>query len=226
MWRALFAVLWMRLPGRVGSCGVKSVRGCIGRPRRVDGGRTDGTEHRSRGGLDGRRLQPPGDAGGHCRERNGRDPRRLRWEQPDCDTRGDEACRDNGDDRWRDDRTDDCGRFRASARRRRATPVPRRPTVPATVSSAATTAPATTAPTQAAAAAGTPKKGGTLTASISNENASLDPLTSGFLSERELYYNMYDSLVAIDTNLKIIPGWRNRGRRRTRRPTSSTCART
>ena len=76
-------------------------------------------------------------------------------------------------------------------------------TAPATVSSAATTAP-TTAPTQAAAA-GTPKKGGTLTAAIGNENASLDPLTSGFLSERELYYNMYDSLVAIDTSLKIIP---------------------
>ncbi len=81
---------------------------------------------------------------------------------------------------------------------------------PATVSSgsaaagAATAAP-TTAATQAASAAGTPKKGGTLTASISNENATLDPLTSGFLSERELYYNMYDSLVAIDTSLKIVP---------------------
>jgi peptide/nickel transport system substrate-binding protein len=77
---------------------------------------------------------------------------------------------------------------------------------PATVSSGgATTAAPTTAPTQAAAAAGTPKKGGTLKAAIGNENATLDPLTSGFVSERELYYNMYDSLVAIDTNLKIIP---------------------
>lgn len=61
-----------------------------------------------------------------------------------------------------------------------------------------------TAATQAPSA-GAPKKGGTLRAAQSNENATLDPLTSGFVSERQAYYNMYDSLVAIDTNLKIIP---------------------
>ena len=54
-------------------------------------------------------------------------------------------------------------------------------------------------------AGGTPKKGGTIRAALGNENATLDPLTSGFVSERQVYYNMYDSLVAIDTSLKIIP---------------------
>ncbi|HET9014535.1 MAG TPA: ABC transporter substrate-binding protein [Thermomicrobiaceae bacterium] len=58
----------------------------------------------------------------------------------------------------------------------------------------------TTAPS-----AGAIKKGGTLTAAQTNENATLDPLTSGFVSERQAYYNMYDSLVAIDTHLTIIP---------------------
>src|ERR1051326_8896207 len=60
----------------------------------------------------------------------------------------------------------------------------------------------TTAP---AAATGAPKKGGMLQAAQTNENATLDPLTSGFVSERQAYYNMYDSLVAIDKDLKIIP---------------------
>jgi peptide/nickel transport system substrate-binding protein len=76
---------------------------------------------------------------------------------------------------------------------------------PATVSSggAASAAP-TTAATQAASA-GPVKMGGTLKTAIGNENLTLDPLTSGYVSERQLYYNMYDSLVAIDTSLKIIP---------------------
>ena len=64
---------------------------------------------------------------------------------------------------------------------------------------------ATAARPTAVPAAGTPKRGGTLRAAQTNENATLDPLTSGFVSEREAFYNMYDSLVAIDTNLKIIP---------------------
>jgi peptide/nickel transport system substrate-binding protein len=93
------------------------------------------------------------------------------------------------------------------------------PSVPS--SSAATTAPAQVAgtpsaanktgtggaapTTAAAAAAGTPRTGGELHAAQTNENATLDPLTSGFVSERQAYYNMYDSLVAIDKDLKIIP---------------------
>jgi len=72
-------------------------------------------------------------------------------------------------------------------------------TQPAAASSVAGSAPTT------AAAAGPPKKGGTLRAANNLEVATLDPLTSGFGAEREIYYNMYDALVAIDTNLKIIP---------------------
>ena len=54
-------------------------------------------------------------------------------------------------------------------------------------------------------ASGAPKMGGELHAAQTNENATLDPLTSGFVSERQAYYNMYDSLVAVDKDLKIIP---------------------
>lgn len=71
-------------------------------------------------------------------------------------------------------------------------------------SSGGSTAP-TTAPTQAASAAGTPKKGGTLRAGLNGEIGNLDPLLSGFVSDRQVFYSIYDSLVAIDTNLKIIP---------------------
>ena len=81
-----------------------------------------------------------------------------------------------------------------------ATTAPAAATSAAPAASASSGTQATTAP-----AAGTPKKGGMLRAAQSNENATLDPLTSGFVSERQAYYNMYDSLVAIDTNLKIIP---------------------
>ena len=91
-----------------------------------------------------------------------------------------------------------------------------KPAASSVTGGAATTAPAaaTKAPAASASsggqattapAAGAPKKGGMLRAAQSNENATLDPLTSGFVSERQAYYNMYDSLVAIDTNLKIIP---------------------
>ncbi|MDQ6601715.1 MAG: ABC transporter substrate-binding protein [Chloroflexota bacterium] len=81
-----------------------------------------------------------------------------------------------------------------------------------TTAPAATSAPvvsvsgqASAAQPTAAPAAGTPKKGGTLRAANNLEVATLDPLTSGFGAEREMYYNMYDSLVAIDKDLKIIP---------------------
>ncbi len=59
---------------------------------------------------------------------------------------------------------------------------------------------ATTAP-----ASGTPKKGGTLKAGLTSDVGNLDPLLSSFLVDREVFYNMYDSLVAIDSDLKIIP---------------------
>jgi peptide/nickel transport system substrate-binding protein len=76
---------------------------------------------------------------------------------------------------------------------------------------ASTTAPASGAasvqPTTAppAAAAGAPKKGGTLKAGLDGDILTFDPLTSGAYADREVYYNVYDTLVAFDTNLQIVP---------------------
>jgi peptide/nickel transport system substrate-binding protein len=70
---------------------------------------------------------------------------------------------------------------------------------PATVASGGTT------PTQAASA-GAVKKGGTLKAGLSGSDIlTLDPMTSGAIIDREIYYNIYDSLVAMDVNAQIIP---------------------
>ena len=73
---------------------------------------------------------------------------------------------------------------------------------------AATSAPAATpaAAASPAASAGAVKKGGTLKAGLfGSDILSLDPLTSGAIIDREIYYNIYDSLVAIDVNAQIIP---------------------
>ena len=53
---------------------------------------------------------------------------------------------------------------------------------------------------------GTPKQGGTATIALESELATLDPLTSSLLVEREVFYNIYDSLFTIDPSLKIQPG--------------------
>jgi peptide/nickel transport system substrate-binding protein len=55
-------------------------------------------------------------------------------------------------------------------------------------------------------ASGTPKTGGTLKIAQDTEINTLDPNTSGLLVEREIYYNMYDSLLAINQKLQFIPG--------------------
>ena len=52
----------------------------------------------------------------------------------------------------------------------------------------------------------TPKHGGTATIALESELATLDPLTSSLLVEREVFYNIYDSLFTIDPSLKIQPG--------------------
>lgn len=52
----------------------------------------------------------------------------------------------------------------------------------------------------------TPKSGGTLKVAIESELRTLDPLKSSQRVERQVYYNMYDSLVTIDASLKIKPG--------------------
>jgi len=55
------------------------------------------------------------------------------------------------------------------------------------------------------ASAGAPKKGGAIKAEINSDVANLDPLASSLLVDRQVLYNIYDSLVAIDKGLKIIP---------------------
>jgi peptide/nickel transport system substrate-binding protein len=54
--------------------------------------------------------------------------------------------------------------------------------------------------------AGTPKSGGTATIALESELRTLDPLDSSLLVEREVFYNIYDSLFAIDPSLKIKAG--------------------
>ena len=54
--------------------------------------------------------------------------------------------------------------------------------------------------------AATPKAGGTLKVAIESELRTLDPLKSSQRVERQVYYNMYESLVKIDASLKIKPG--------------------
>ncbi len=51
----------------------------------------------------------------------------------------------------------------------------------------------------------TVKTGGTLRVAQESEIVTLDPNNSGLVVEREIYYNMYDSLVAIDPGLKFVP---------------------
>ena len=53
---------------------------------------------------------------------------------------------------------------------------------------------------------GTPKAGGTATIALESELRTLDPLDSSLLVEREVFYNIYDSLFTIDPSLKISAG--------------------
>ncbi len=53
--------------------------------------------------------------------------------------------------------------------------------------------------------AGTPKTGGTLKVAQESEINTLDPGASGLLVEREIYYNLYDSLLGIDSKLNFVP---------------------
>jgi peptide/nickel transport system substrate-binding protein len=51
-----------------------------------------------------------------------------------------------------------------------------------------------------------PKSGGTLKMALESELRTLDPVASSQRVERQVYYNMYDSLLTIDSSLKIKPG--------------------
>src|SRR5690242_14036509 len=53
---------------------------------------------------------------------------------------------------------------------------------------------------------GTPQRGGTATIALESELHTLDPMDSSLLVEREVFYNMYDSLFTIDPSLKIQAG--------------------
>lgn len=57
----------------------------------------------------------------------------------------------------------------------------------------------------AAAPANAPKIGGTIRVGLDSELANLDPLKSSLVVDRQVMYNLYDSLVAIDKDLKIVP---------------------
>ena len=78
-------------------------------------------------------------------------------------------------------------------------------TQPTAASSVVGSAPTAVVATPAQAAGGTVKKGGTLKAGLDGDILTFDPLTSGAYADREVYYNIYDTLVAFDPNLKIIP---------------------
>lgn len=82
-------------------------------------------------------------------------------------------------------------------------------TTAAATSAAGTTAAATTAAATSAAAttaaAGPVKTGGSLRIALENDVSKLDPMLSSAFVERHVFYNMYDSLVAIDDKLNIIP---------------------
>lgn len=57
-----------------------------------------------------------------------------------------------------------------------------------------------------AEAATTPKRGGTLAVGNDLELLTLDPIASTYLIEREVYYNIYESLLNLDPKANIIPG--------------------
>jgi peptide/nickel transport system substrate-binding protein len=60
--------------------------------------------------------------------------------------------------------------------------------------------------TSGGTANGTPKMGGTLKVAQETEINTLDPNLSGLVVEREIYYNMYESLLGIDAKLNFVPG--------------------
>jgi len=74
----------------------------------------------------------------------------------------------------------------------------------ATTGSGVASAVSGTTATQATSA-GAPKKGGAIKAELDSDIANLDPMPSSLLVDRQVLYNIYDSLVAIDKDLKIIP---------------------
>src|SRR5262249_11288026 len=65
---------------------------------------------------------------------------------------------------------------------------------------------ATAALAQATAKGEAPKKGGTLRVGFYIEAATMDPHLSGSKIDRQIYHNIYEPLVTLDTKLGIRPG--------------------
>ncbi|HEX2914741.1 MAG TPA: ABC transporter substrate-binding protein [Chloroflexia bacterium] len=91
-----------------------------------------------------------------------------------------------------------------------ATPAAASTTAAAASTTAAAGASATTAASNATTAAagsagGDVKMGGSLRIALENDVSKLDPMLSSAFVERQVFYNMYDSLVAIDDKLNIVP---------------------
>jgi peptide/nickel transport system substrate-binding protein len=51
-----------------------------------------------------------------------------------------------------------------------------------------------------------PVRGGTLTVGLANDIANLDPLRSSLVVDREIQYHIYDSLIATNKDLQLVPG--------------------
>src|SRR5262249_44638967 len=66
--------------------------------------------------------------------------------------------------------------------------------------------PALAQPAPASKAGETPKKGGTLRVGFYVEAATMDPHLSGSKIDRQVYHNIYEPLLTLDTNLGIKPG--------------------
>jgi peptide/nickel transport system substrate-binding protein len=66
--------------------------------------------------------------------------------------------------------------------------------------------PAAAAQVAATPAAGTAKKGGELRVGLTVDIATLDPHFSGSKIDRQVFFNIYNALVTLDTNLTIKPG--------------------
>ena len=60
--------------------------------------------------------------------------------------------------------------------------------------------------TPALAAANTPRKGGTLRVGFYIEAATMDPHLSGSKVDRQVYHNIYEPLLTLDTRLDVKPG--------------------
>jgi peptide/nickel transport system substrate-binding protein len=79
------------------------------------------------------------------------------------------------------------------------------PSKPADAAKPATTSGAAPAATAAPAAAAKPATGGSLTFVLENDVIDFDPLRSRAFVDRNVHYQIYDSLAAIDATGKVIP---------------------